>query len=65
MKKILKAPVAMAALAIIVALTFSLAAASTASAAKPVDVVEWSNGFPSGPHSAQVQISSMLRSSVK
>lgn len=50
MKKILKAPVAMAALAIVVALTFSLAAASTASAAKPVEVVEWSNGFPSGPH---------------
>jgi len=30
--------------------TLSLAAVSTVSAGKPVKVVEWSNGFPSGPH---------------
>jgi len=40
----------MTALAIVVAITFSVVAAGTASAAKPVKVVEWSNGFPSGPH---------------
>lgn len=50
MKKIFKRPFAMAALVITVAITFSLASTSTASAAKPVEVVEWSNGFPSGPH---------------
>jgi len=50
MKKIFKRPFTMAALVITVAITFSLASTSTASAAKPVEVVEWSNGFPSGPH---------------
>lgn len=40
----------MAVLAIAVALTFTLAAVSTVSAGKPAEVVEWSNGFPSGPH---------------
>lgn len=40
----------MIALAIAVALTLSLAAVSTVSAGKPAKVVEWSNGFPSGPH---------------
>lgn len=40
----------MAALTITATLTFFLAPASTVSAGKPAEVVEWSNGFPSGPH---------------
>ena len=46
----LKAPIVMGVLAIAIAITFSLTMISTASAGKPVKVVEWSNGFPSGPH---------------
>lgn len=33
-----------------VASTLVVASSGTASAAKPQQVVEWSNGFPSGPH---------------
>jgi regulator of sigma D len=40
----------MVALTIAAALTFSLATVRTVSAGKPAEVVEWSNGFPSGPH---------------
>jgi hypothetical protein len=40
----------MVALAIAVALTFALATVNTVSARKPVEVIDWSNGFPSGPH---------------
>ena len=46
----LRAPIVMGSLAIAVAIAFSLALITTASAAKPVEVVKWSNGFPSGPH---------------
>jgi hypothetical protein len=45
-----KTPAVLGALALAVAIALSLVGVSTASAAKPVDVVEWSNGFPSGPH---------------
>lgn len=40
----------MTALTIAATLTFLLVPASTVSAGKPAEVVEWSNGFPSGPH---------------
>lgn len=50
MKKLFKTSGVMVALALAVSLTFSLAEVSTVSAGKPAEVVEWSNGFPSGPH---------------
>jgi hypothetical protein len=50
MKNLFKASGIIVALAILVALTLSLAEVSTVSAGKRAEVVEWSNGFPSGPH---------------
>lgn len=40
----------MAASIIAIALSLSPAMAGTVSAGKPAEVLEWSNGFPSGPH---------------
>jgi hypothetical protein len=50
MRNLFKTSRIMVALAIAVTLTFSLNAVSTVSAGKRVEVVNWSNGFPSGPH---------------
>jgi hypothetical protein len=50
MNNLFKTSRIMFASAIAVALTLSLAAVITVSAGKPAEVVEWSNGFPSGPH---------------
>ena len=50
MNRLLGQPAALAALAVATAVAFALAAVGTASAAKPAEVVQWSNGFPSGPH---------------
>ncbi len=50
MKKLFKTSRVMVALSTAVALTFAMAAVNTVSAGKPAKVVEWSNGFPSGPH---------------
>ncbi len=43
-------PLLLGLLALLAGLTITVAAISTASAAKPVDKIEWSNGFPSGEH---------------
>jgi hypothetical protein len=50
MKSPFKTSIVMVASVIAAALTLSPAAVSTVSAGKPAEVVEWSNGFPSGPH---------------
>jgi hypothetical protein len=50
MKNLFKTSRVMLALVIAVALTLPLAAVNTVLAGKPTEVVEWSNGFPSGPH---------------
>lgn len=43
-------PLLLGLLALLAGLTITVAAVGTASAAKPVDKIEWSNGFPSGEH---------------
>ena len=50
MERLSKTSRLIVALAIAVALTFALATVNTVSAGKPVEVIDWSNGFPSGPH---------------
>jgi hypothetical protein len=50
MKSVCKTSRAMAAMVIAIALLCSPGAVGTVSAGKPAEVVEWSNGFPSGPH---------------